>query len=163
MITNVARRREFRRQECLDVNFRNILIKKAFHTSIYLWLYSPCGHWPLPTHRINAHRDIHNLSGIRAHDPSVPAGNEGSCLRQRSHCDRPFHISMLIKLPFSLDVLMFSSEVGRLYWGLEISWDFSSTKILLQNMQNIFFWGVAPCGSGFIRRFRGTYRLLLFL
>jgi hypothetical protein len=28
-------------------------------------------------------------------------------------------------------------------------------------MQNIFFWGVAPCGSGFIRRFGGTYRLHL--
>jgi hypothetical protein len=28
-------------------------------------------------------------------------------------------------------------------------------------MQNIFFWGVAPCGSGFYRRFGGTYRLHL--
>jgi hypothetical protein len=28
---------------------------------------------PLPTHRINAHTDIHALSGTRTHDPSVRA------------------------------------------------------------------------------------------
>jgi hypothetical protein len=38
--------------------------------------------------RINAHTNIHALSGIRRHDPSVRAGEDGSCLRPRSHCDR---------------------------------------------------------------------------
>jgi hypothetical protein len=34
---------------------------------------------PLSTHRINAHRYIHALSGIRTHDPSVRASEDGSC------------------------------------------------------------------------------------
>jgi hypothetical protein len=39
-------------------------------------------------HRINAHNtDIHALSGIRTHDPSVRAGEDSSCLRQRGHSD----------------------------------------------------------------------------
>jgi hypothetical protein len=45
---------------------------------------------PLPTqdkHRINT--GVHALSGIRIHDPSVPEGEESSCLRPRGHCDRP--------------------------------------------------------------------------
>jgi hypothetical protein len=37
------------------------------------------------THRINAHTDIHDLSGIRTHDPSVRASEESSCLRPRGH------------------------------------------------------------------------------
>jgi hypothetical protein len=41
-------------------------------------------------HRINAHNtDVHALSGIRTHDPSVRASEDSSCLRQRDHCDRP--------------------------------------------------------------------------
>jgi hypothetical protein len=43
---------------------------------------------PLPTHRINAHTDIHALSGILTHDPSVRASEDSSCLRPRGHCDR---------------------------------------------------------------------------
>jgi hypothetical protein len=39
-------------------------------------------------HRINAHTDIHALSGIRTHDPSVRAGEDSSCLSPRDHCDR---------------------------------------------------------------------------
>jgi hypothetical protein len=39
-------------------------------------------------HRINAHRDIHVLSRIRTHDPSVRASEDSSCLRPRGHCDR---------------------------------------------------------------------------
>jgi hypothetical protein len=31
---------------------------------------------PLPTHRINAHTDIHASSGIRTHDPSVRKGED---------------------------------------------------------------------------------------
>jgi hypothetical protein len=43
---------------------------------------------PLPSHRINAHTDIHALSGIRTHDPNVRARQESSCLRPRGHSDR---------------------------------------------------------------------------
>jgi hypothetical protein len=39
--------------------------------------------------RINAHNtDIHALSGIRTHDPSIRASEDSSCLRPRGHCDR---------------------------------------------------------------------------
>jgi hypothetical protein len=49
--------------------------------------------WDLDTeqnkHRINAHNtDIHALSGILTHDPSVRASEDSSCLRPRGHCDR---------------------------------------------------------------------------
>jgi hypothetical protein len=37
---------------------------------------------------INAHTDIHALSGIRTHDPSVRESEDSSCLRPRGHCDR---------------------------------------------------------------------------
>jgi hypothetical protein len=39
-------------------------------------------------HRINAHTDIHALSGIRTHDPSFRASEDSSCLKPRGHCDR---------------------------------------------------------------------------
>jgi hypothetical protein len=40
-------------------------------------------------HRINSHNtDIHALSGIPTHDPSVRASEVSSCLRPRGHCDR---------------------------------------------------------------------------
>jgi hypothetical protein len=39
-------------------------------------------------HRINAHTDIHALSGIRTHDPSVRASKDSSCLRLYGHYDR---------------------------------------------------------------------------
>jgi hypothetical protein len=44
-------------------------------------------------HRKNAHTDIHSLSGIRTHDPTVRASEDSSCLRRRSHCDR--HLLLL--------------------------------------------------------------------
>jgi hypothetical protein len=40
-------------------------------------------------HRINAHANIHALSGIQTHDHSFRANEDGSCLRPRGHCDRP--------------------------------------------------------------------------
>jgi hypothetical protein len=39
-------------------------------------------------HRVNAYTDIHALSGIRTHDPSIRASEAISCLRPRGHCDR---------------------------------------------------------------------------
>jgi hypothetical protein len=38
---------------------------------------------PLPTHKQNKRTDMHASSGIRTHDPSVRAGEDGSCLRGR--------------------------------------------------------------------------------
>jgi hypothetical protein len=85
--------------------------------SIYVSMTrSPCGPWPLfqflnpytvgrtpwkgdqpvarplPTHGINAHTDVHISSGIRTRDPSVRAGEDGSCLRPRGHRDRLLNI-----------------------------------------------------------------------
>jgi hypothetical protein len=49
----------------------------------------------LPTeqqkHKINEHTYIHASSGIRTHDHSVRAGEDGLCLRPRDHCDRQCH------------------------------------------------------------------------
>jgi hypothetical protein len=39
-------------------------------------------------HRINAHKGNNVLNGIRTHDPSVQASEDGSCLRPRGHRDR---------------------------------------------------------------------------
>jgi hypothetical protein len=39
-------------------------------------------------HRINAHADIHALSGIQTHTPSVRASEDSSCVRPHGHCDR---------------------------------------------------------------------------
>jgi hypothetical protein len=51
---------------------------------------------PLPTHRTtltqNKRTDIHALSGIRAHHPSVRAAENGPCLKPRGNCDRPTDI-----------------------------------------------------------------------
>jgi hypothetical protein len=40
------------------------------------------------TNREWTHTDIHAFSGIRTQDHSVRAGEDGSCLRPRGHCDR---------------------------------------------------------------------------
>jgi hypothetical protein len=52
-------------------------------------LQGPYLHTEQHKHRINAHTDIHDSSGIRTHDPSVRAGEDSSCIRQRGHYDRP--------------------------------------------------------------------------
>jgi hypothetical protein len=50
---------------------------------------------PLPKHRTTQTQNkrirapnIHALSGIRTHDPSVLASEDSSWLRSRGHCDR---------------------------------------------------------------------------
>jgi hypothetical protein len=40
------------------------------------------------TNTEQTHTDIHALSGIRTHDPSVRASEDSSFLRLRGHCDR---------------------------------------------------------------------------
>jgi hypothetical protein len=37
---------------------------------------------------INAYTNIHTLSGIRTHNPSVQASEDSSCLTPLGHCDR---------------------------------------------------------------------------
>jgi hypothetical protein len=49
-------------------------------------------------HRIN--EDIHALSGIRTHDPSVRASEDISCLRPCGHCDRRIIIHYLWKISY---------------------------------------------------------------
>jgi hypothetical protein len=86
--------------------------------SIYLWLYGPCGPWPLfqllnlytvgrtpwtgdqpvarplhtrrttQTQNKRTQTDIHVSRGIRTQDRNVRAGEDGSCVRQRGHCNR---------------------------------------------------------------------------
>jgi hypothetical protein len=91
-------------------------VQSSFIPNIYLWLYSPreprplfqflnlytvgMTPWtgdqpvarPLPTRRTTqtewTHTGMHASSGIRTHHPSIRAGEEGSCLRQRGHCGR---------------------------------------------------------------------------
>jgi hypothetical protein len=43
-------------------------------------------------------KHIHASSGIRTHYPSVQASEDSSCLRLRSHCDRPNYISGRVKV-----------------------------------------------------------------
>jgi hypothetical protein len=43
---------------------------------------------PLHTEQHKHIPNIHALSGIRTHDPSVRASEDSSCLRSRGYCDR---------------------------------------------------------------------------
>jgi hypothetical protein len=93
----------------------------SIYLSNYLWLYSPLDidgffrflilyivgrtpctgdqpvAMPLPTHRTtqiqNKRTRIHALSGIRTHDPSLSAGENGSYLRPRAPCVRCTNMS----------------------------------------------------------------------
>jgi hypothetical protein len=54
------------------------------------WGISPVAK-SLPTHNTDTgetHTDVHALSGIRTHDPSIWKGKDISFLRPRGHCDR---------------------------------------------------------------------------
>jgi hypothetical protein len=44
------------------------------------------------------HTGIHDLSGIRTYDPSVPAGVDCSCLRPPGHCDRQQNTHTITKI-----------------------------------------------------------------
>jgi hypothetical protein len=85
------------------------IVLQMIHSSMDLRPFG--GHWPLfqfrnPIHSrydslnggsarrkasaTQTHTDIHALSGIRTHDLSVIAGEDGSCRRPRGYCDLPF-------------------------------------------------------------------------
>jgi hypothetical protein len=71
---------------------------------------------PLPIHRTTQTQNkrihtpnIHALSGIRTHDPSVRASEDSSCLTPRSYCDRQtlFHVWNIDKnMPCNQQVLI---------------------------------------------------------
>jgi hypothetical protein len=123
---------------CLSVCLSIYLsVYLSIYLSIYLWLYGLCGPWPffkfldiytvsrtfgtgdqpvarpLPTHRRtqtqNKRKHIHALTGVRTRDPNVQAGEEGSCLRLRGHCDLHFHISVstIYNLLYSVNFSLF--------------------------------------------------------
>jgi hypothetical protein len=74
-------------------------------------------------HRINTHIDIHALSGIRTHDPSIQASDDGACLRPLGHrerlinpttypkpvCSHFIHVARVLKI--SLAFLLFQLRV----------------------------------------------------
>jgi hypothetical protein len=84
--------------------YLSLSIYLSIYPSIYLWLYSPSldlgnffrfvifftqtvgllGQCISPSRGRYLHTDIHASSGIRTHDPSVQASEDGSCLRARS-------------------------------------------------------------------------------
>jgi hypothetical protein len=55
-------------------------------------------------HIINVN-NIHALSGIRTHDPSVRAAEDSSCLRPRDHSDR-----QLCLLPYEISFDIFTRQ-----------------------------------------------------
>jgi hypothetical protein len=50
------------------------------------------------TNTEQTHTDIHAASGIGTHDPRVPAGEDGSCLRPRGHCDWSVNITSVTRV-----------------------------------------------------------------
>jgi hypothetical protein len=78
----------------------------------------------MTTLRINAHTDIHALSGIRTHDPRVRAREDCLCFRSGGHCDQPItdYLSIYLWLYSPLlDLGRFFSfltlyRVGRTPW-----------------------------------------------
>jgi hypothetical protein len=64
---------------------------------------------PLPIHR-TTHTDIHVLSGIGTHDPSIWAGEDCSWLRSRDHCDGQCYISVRPSVRPSIHIHAFKME-----------------------------------------------------
>jgi uncharacterized membrane protein len=64
--------------------------------------------------RINAHTDIHALSGIRIQDPSVRAAEDSSYLKQRGHRDRQCFL-YFSKFSVTFATLNFSLLVALVY------------------------------------------------
>jgi hypothetical protein len=55
--------------------------------------------------------NIHALSGIRTHDPSVRAGEDISCISPCGHCDRHVYIKTLKHVTVYSLVLAIVDEV----------------------------------------------------
>jgi hypothetical protein len=61
-------------------------------------------------HRINAHANIHALSGIRTHDPSDQGSKDSSCLRPHGHCGR--HVYNYITKPYGKQINVFPNHLN---------------------------------------------------
>jgi hypothetical protein len=122
-------------RQLIVILIRNWLI----HSFTHQCLYSPfVGSWPLlqfrniftqsvgllgrvisPSQGRYLHTDIHALSGIRTHDPSVRASENSSCLRPSDQCDRPKLVNDIDNLhclyTFSLNAEGFVCVTGSLF------------------------------------------------
>jgi hypothetical protein len=93
-------------------------------------------------HRVNAHNtDIHALSGIRTHNPSVQASKVSSCLRLHGHCDRNF-------FPFTANIkhawkFPFTSSVCLLCVMLRYRDNFTLTKLVLTSYSSLMVYNLS--------------------
>jgi hypothetical protein len=79
-------------------------------------------------HRINV--DIHSLSGIRTHDPSLRAGEDIWCLRPRGHCDRPWMDYVYVNRPICKWVYIYA-YIHDFSLCLCLIWWSNSSRLLL--------------------------------
>jgi hypothetical protein len=81
--------------------------------------------------RINAHNtDIHALSGIRTHDPSVRASEDISCLRPGGHCDRREFYYGIRKLKIA------TWRPRKAFSGEESNWQI----IVIYHLKSAYVW-----------------------
>jgi hypothetical protein len=73
----------------------------------------------LPTHiTTQAQNNIHALSVIRTHDPSVRASEDSSCLRPRGHCDVRSTFNTSFKLQFCVGLVTVRRDGRPRNWDL---------------------------------------------
>jgi hypothetical protein len=133
---------------------------------IHIWLYSPRGPWslfqflnlhtvgmtpwtgdqpvsrPLPAYRTAhieyTHKiDIHASNGIRIHDPFVRAGEDGSCLRPRGHCDRQSLLSLIDNVIREEPDIQFSSSQWADFCDVHIPFRRLSTDSKLKKLNYV--------------------------
>jgi hypothetical protein len=75
-------------RQCL---YSPLLCPRRFSSFVIFFTQSLAllGRWVRPSQGCYLHTDIHALSWIRTHDPSVRASEDDSWPRPRGHCDRP--------------------------------------------------------------------------
>jgi hypothetical protein len=81
---------------------------------------------PLPKHRTTLTRNkgihipnIHALSGIRTHDPSVRASEDSSCIRPRGHCDRDLLMYLFRKMAVTLIIITKEYHIHEVYANVD--------------------------------------------
>jgi hypothetical protein len=92
-----------------------------------------CLHTEQHKHRINAHTDMHALSGISTHDPSVRASEDSSCLRSRGHRDRQSATTSKPKLNIVLNFMKQSHSEAVF------------TRLVKRFLPLYPIWGSLPC------------------
>jgi hypothetical protein len=111
---------------------------------------------PLPTHRTRQIQNkrihtpnIHALSGIRTHDPSVQANEDSSCFRPRGYFDR-----LWVNTPQYIYVCVFVCLSVCLYI---LSWYFT---VLVDKILDDTGWWQSPM---LLMKFNGIFRGLRFI